>query len=76
MNPEEEFKKMLGFRPEMRRPSVNRTPVTEVPDIDLPASFDWRDYKAVTPVKNQVCLFERLKVYNCILKICLNLYIN
>lgn len=30
-----------------------RNPLAEIPNIKLPKSFDWRDHKAITPVKNQ-----------------------
>lgn len=28
-------------------------PLAEIPDVELPQSHDWRDFNAVTPVKNQ-----------------------
>lgn len=40
--------------------SCTRFPeLTEYIDGDLPTSFDWRDYDAVTLVKNQVGVLER-----------------
>ncbi|KAF2366913.1 Cathepsin propeptide inhibitor domain (I29) [Trinorchestia longiramus] len=50
---EEEFSKMLGFKPELRRPSERRQVVTEIPKMDLPDSYDWRSFNVVTPVKKQ-----------------------
>ncbi len=29
-------------------------PAADIPDVDIPTAFDWRDHNAVTPVKNQV----------------------
>lgn len=30
-----------------------KNPLAEIPDIKLPKSHDWREYNAITPVKNQ-----------------------
>jgi len=49
----QEFKKMQGFRPSLRRPSLHRSKVENVEEFLLPDAFDWRDHGAVTEVKNQ-----------------------
>lgn len=50
----EEFKaRYLGFRSDLRQENEIPLAVAEIPDVDLPPKFDWRDHKAVTPVKDQ-----------------------
>ncbi|KAK9508907.1 hypothetical protein O3M35_006348 [Rhynocoris fuscipes] len=49
----EEFKKYLGYKVNPHfKPKVERKMI-EVPNITLPKEFDWRNYNAVTTVKNQ-----------------------
>ena len=50
----EEFKERhLGYRPDLRQENEIPLAMAEIPDIDLPPKFDWREHNAVTPVKNQ-----------------------
>ena len=45
--------KYLGLKPSLR--SENDIPLAQakIPDVELPAEFDWRHHNVVTPVKNQ-----------------------
>nr|ATU82855.1 secreted C13 protease-like protein [Pristhesancus plagipennis] len=49
----EEFKKYLGFKVDPNHKSKVERKMAVVPNITLPTEFDWRDYNAVTSVKNQ-----------------------
>ncbi|CAB3374118.1 Hypothetical predicted protein [Cloeon dipterum] len=50
----EEFKKnYLGFKPAFEKKGKLVMKKAIIPNITLPDEFDWRNYNAVTPVKNQ-----------------------
>ncbi|XP_076667577.1 uncharacterized protein LOC143368587 [Andrena cerasifolii] len=53
LTPEEFKARHLGFRPDLRQENEIPLAVAEIPDVDLPPKFDWRDHNAVTPVKDQ-----------------------
>lgn len=52
---EDEFKQYTGLlqRNDAELNNEIGNALADIPDIDPPASFDWRDHNAITPVKNQ-----------------------
>ena len=53
LTPKEFKARYLGFRPDLKQENDIPLQQAEIPDIDLPPKFDWREYDAVTPVKDQ-----------------------
>lgn len=49
----------LGLNPSLGRNKI--LPMAEIPrDFATPSEFDWRDHNVVTPVKNQVLIYNYL----------------
>ncbi|XP_054011367.1 uncharacterized protein LOC128894013 [Hylaeus anthracinus] len=53
LTPKEFKAHYLGLRHDLKQENEIPFPKAEIPNIDLPAKFDWRNYNAVTPVKDQ-----------------------
>ncbi|XP_044747094.1 uncharacterized protein LOC123308498 [Coccinella septempunctata] len=49
----DEFSKMLGYRPDLRSENEIDFSEANIPNIELPDSFDWREKNVVTKVKDQ-----------------------
>jgi C1A family cysteine protease len=44
----EEYRRMLSYKPSMQRKKI-----TEMKNVSIPASIDWRDHNAVNPIRDQ-----------------------
>lgn len=53
LSPKEFKSNYLGYRPDLKQENAIPLPEAEIPDIELPEKFDWRDHHVVTPVKDQ-----------------------
>lgn len=55
LTPAEFERQFLGLKPLRLPADAQKAPI--LPTSDLPEDFDWRDKGAVTPVKDQACIF-------------------